>query len=408
MLQFCSTLAPQPFFGHDAMLKSARGYGRSSTADNASMVSDDALFASALRLGYRLAQEPSPMTISGDEFLSLSYAASVPATPSMSNTTTPPSSPLTSILSEPVTKFTPPPPPKQQQDPQALLKELGRQLRSNMSLVKQRMMIDLKQSSNPHEQAIYTRLAQSASRSSLSRSSSSSSLSSTSIASPSKFQKTIPNGSLTRQRIVKKTVAPVTSCMELQSNENGFVSVVVRKKDASSAGAQSRTIDILARSLSFKLLSGNDKDEGESDDDLDDVDDADELLKENAAVTARLAAEKDKTVPQTMENNNEMLPAAPSSDPVSTMSNMTQWTPSNDASTWFDPLDMSLPSLTNDAFHTDDAAVPFHMADFNAISDQQMMELIARAHLGNMGALPGEMPAQEIDLAELLDFDLAT
>ncbi|ORX62261.1 hypothetical protein DM01DRAFT_1403937 [Hesseltinella vesiculosa] len=246
----------------------------------------------------------SPMTVSGDEFHS-----SCP-TPTSSPPNTPPTLPKDDIA------------------------DLGRTLRTNLAFAQQRMMQGLKQSRQPQEQAMYTRLERAQSISSTSHS---------------------------QHRIHKpsKKVAANTSIIELQANENGFVSVVIRKKSTVSKNGSAK-LRILARSLSFKVLN----EQEESDDDTSERDD---LLQENAK-----AGDVPATSFQADQNDSSSLLVSP-------------------AGAWFP--EVSLPMTDTN----------FGSAVFNNISEQEMIALLQRA---GYGVEPPPLIANdELDLTELLDFD---
>jgi hypothetical protein len=155
------------------------------------------------------------------------------------------------------------------------LMDLSRRLRTNLSLAKQRMMTGLKQSTEPNDIAMYTRLE----NITLEDSSSSSPppprrVNSTIIS------KTVGNGRnlfphhshySTRHhndkyRVHKKK--PYNNClssyMELQSNPNGYVSVVLRKSSTSSTEEAYAT---LTRSFSFTMRDSDSDSDSDSDED---------------------------------------------------------------------------------------------------------------------------------------------
>ncbi|ORZ09163.1 hypothetical protein BCR42DRAFT_423857 [Absidia repens] len=197
-------------------------------------------------------------------------------------------------------------------DDTSSLVNLSRRLRTNLSLAKQRMMMGLKQSTEPNDIAIYTQLESitlndpsspasldnrlspkakpsSKSLSTVAKSTTASTASSKSprIVTSTVISKTVGNGrnlfshdnrypiqpssisskTHNKHRVHKKRpYNSNSSYMELQTNSNGYVSVVLRKKSSSSSEDSFAT---LARSFSFNICEGDDSDpDSDSDSDI--------------------------------------------------------------------------------------------------------------------------------------------
>lgn len=165
---------------------------------------------------------------------------------------------------------------KNDNDNDTSLMDLSRRLRTNLSLAKQRMMTGLKQSTEPNDIAMYTQLENITLEDSPSSSPPPPPLrrvTSTTIS------KTVGNGRnlfpyhshySTRHpndkyRVHKKK--PYNNCssyMELQSNPNGYVSVVLRKSSTSSTKEAYAT---LTRSFSFTMRDSDSDSDSDSDED---------------------------------------------------------------------------------------------------------------------------------------------
>ncbi|CAO3599634.1 unnamed protein product [Absidia cylindrospora] len=194
------------------------------------------------------------------------------------------------------------------------LVNLSRRLRTNLSLAKQRMMMGLKQSTEPSDIAIYTQLENitlndlsahsvdiipsskskpSSAATSAAASAASTATAGTAVASTTSsksprmvtstvISKTVGNGrnlfshhgrypiqslqTHNKHRVHKKSpYNSNSSYMELQANPNGYVSVVLRKKSSSSSKDSFAT---LARSFSFNICDDDD-DDSDLDSDID-------------------------------------------------------------------------------------------------------------------------------------------
>ncbi|SAM08971.1 hypothetical protein [Absidia glauca] len=273
------------------------------------------------------------------------------------------------------------------------LMDLSRRLRTNLSLAKQRMMTGLKQSTEPNDIAMYTRLE----NITLEDSSPSSPPPPRRVTSTI-ISKTVGNGRnlfphhshySTRHhndkyRVHKKK--PYNNClssyMELQSNPNGYVSVVLRKSSTSSSEEAYAT---LTRSFSFTMR--------DSDSDSDSDSDEDTTMNEATApsVSAPPPPQPSSSLPQPTDSFLSDWMTIMTMD----QSNKNNTNDNVLSSTWMQQAALSLEPQPQDQgqafYHFDDSTL-----DENNI-DSWLQS-------GGIGCSP-MVVATDQELADLLDFD---
>ncbi|CAO3621080.1 unnamed protein product [Cunninghamella blakesleeana] len=302
---------------------------------------------------------------------------------------------------------------EKEKDQDDSLIDLSRKLRTNLSLVKQRMMNGLKTSSKPKDIAIYTKLEKT------------SPLNKSSRRRPGTIHtinnnKTVGNGRnlffnhpLHRKYHIqkKKPYSRGSSYMELQCNDNGFVSVVLRNDNHKGESTSTHPYATLSRSFSFDVTEEGDADDllkemdSNDSDDSDDSDTSDKVSQEIMLMNNSYATNRTNTNKPAIQQLDAAMSSSTSS-PETMIQDI--WSPTSTidvySNSWLSNANLFGQDHNN---HYYDGDLYYHQHDMNRCDQINENDIDLWLQRGGFGGVP-LVVATDQELADLLDFDMIT